>query len=42
MLDSTFANPDKKYYLEIFVEQFKYAIKKKKVVNAINEELKLD
>ena len=33
---------DKKYYPQIFLEEYKYAVKKKKIINAINEELNLD
>ena len=35
---------DKKYYphIKIFLEEYKYAVKKKKIINAINEELNLD
>ena len=35
-------NVDKKYYPQIFLKQSKDGIKKKKVMNAITEELKLD
>ena len=41
LLDSV-VNLDKKYYPQIFLEECKYAIKKKKVMNTINEELNLD
>ena len=41
LLDSTFVNSDKEFYLQILLEECKYAIKKKKIVNAINEDLKL-
>ena len=41
LLDSIFANSDKEYYPQIFLEECKYAIKKKKIINTINEELKL-
>ena len=33
---------DNYYYPQIFLEERKYAVKKKKIVNTINEELKLD
>ena len=36
LLDSTFVNSDKEYYPQIFLEECRYAIKKK--VNAINED----
>ena len=32
----------KKYYPQILLEECKYALKKKKIINAINNELKLD
>ena len=32
----------KYYYPQIFLEECKYAVKKKKIMNAINEELNLD
>ena len=35
-------NVDKKYYPQIFSEQFNYAIKKKKIMNIVNEESNLD
>ena len=41
-LDSIFINSDKKHYPQIFLEECKYAIKKKKIMNAINEELELN
>ena len=33
---------DNDYYPQIFVEECKYAVKKKKIMNTINEELNLD
>ena len=33
---------DKKYLPQVFLKESKYAIKKKKIMNTINEELKLD
>ena len=33
---------DKKYYPEIYLEEFKYAVKKKKIINSFNEELSLN
>ena len=30
------------YYTQIFLEEYKYAVKKKNIMNAINEELKVD
>ena len=41
LLDCIFVNSDKKYYSQIFLEECKYAIKKKKTMNTINEELEL-
>ena len=41
LLDSIFANSDKEYYPQIFLEKCKYAIKNKKIVNTINEDLEL-
>ena len=32
----------KKYYPQILLEECKYALKKKKIINAINNKLKLD
>ena len=38
LLDSIFFfNSDKEYYPQTFLEEFKYAIKDKKIVNTINE-----
>ena len=36
-----FVNSDKECYLKIFFKECKYAIKKKKIMNTINEELEL-
>ena len=41
LLDS-FIKVGKKVYPQIPLEEFKYAVKKKKIINAINEELNLD
>ena len=41
LLDSA-ATVDKKYYPQTFSEECKYAIKKKKTINSINEELNLN
>ena len=41
LLDSV-VNADKKYLSQIFLKESKYAIKKKKIMNTTNEELKLD
>ena len=41
LLDSVFVDAYKDYYPQIFLE-FKYSIKKKKIINTINEQLKLD
>ena len=40
LLDSIFVNSNKEYYPQIFLEECKYAIKDRKIVNAINEDLK--
>ena len=41
LLDSI-VNGDKKYHPQILLKECKYAIKKKMIMNTINEELKLD
>ena len=41
LLDSI-VNVDKKYYPQIFLKEYKYAVKSKKMMNTISEELKLD
>ena len=41
LLDSI-VNGDKKYHPQIFLKECKYVIKKKMILNTINEELKLD
>ena len=41
-LDSIFVNSNKEYYPQIFLEECKYAIKDRKVINAMNEDLKLN
>ena len=41
MLDSI-VNIDKKYLTQIFLKECKYTIRKKKIMNTIKEELKLD
>ena len=41
LLDSVI-NVDKIYYPQIILEQCKYAVKKEKIINTINEELDLD
>ena len=41
MLDSI-VNIDKKYLPQIFLKECKYTIRKKKIMNTIKEELKLD
>ena len=35
-------NADKKYYPQIFLEECKYAVIKKRIMNTINEELNLN
>ena len=42
LLDSIFVNSNKKYYPQIFLEECKYAIKDNKIINTINEDLKLN
>ena len=41
LLDSI-VNVDKKYHPQVFWKECKYAVKKKKIMNTINKELKLD
>ena len=41
LLDSIFVNSNKEYYPQILLEECKYAIKNKKIVNTINEDLEL-
>ena len=41
LLDSIFLNSNKEYYLQIFLEECKYAMKDRKIINTINEPLKL-
>ena len=41
LLDSTFANSDKEYYPQIFLEECEYVIKNRKIINAINEDFEL-
>ena len=41
LLDSI-VNADKKYHPQIFLKECKYAMKKKKIMNTIDEELELD
>ena len=41
LLDSIFVNSDKEYYQQNFLEECEYAIKMKKRINTINEELEL-
>ena len=42
LLDSIFVNSNKKYYPQIFLPECKDAIKDRKIVNTINEDLKLN
>ena len=39
LLDSIFVNSKKRYYPQILLEECKYAIKNKNIVNTINENL---
>ena len=41
LLSSIFVNSNKEHYPEIFLEECKYAIKGRKTINTINEDLKL-
>ena len=41
LLDSVLVNSNKEYYPQIFLEECKYAIKDRKVVNTINKDLEL-
>ena len=41
LLDSIFVNSDKEYYPKIYLEECKYAIKRKKIMNTVNEDLGL-
>ena len=40
--DSIFVNSNEEYYPQILLEECKYAIKNRKIINAINEDLKLN
>ena len=42
LLDSIFANSHKEYYSQMFLKECKYVVKNKKIMNNINEEVKLD
>ena len=42
LLDSVFVNSNKEYYPQILLEECKDAIKDRKIVNTINEDLKLN
>ena len=42
LLDSIFVNSNKEYYPQIFLEERKYAIKDRKIVNTITEDLRLN
>ena len=39
LLDSILVNSNKEHYLQIFLEEHKYAIKNRKITNRVNEEL---
>ena len=41
-LDSIFVNSNKEYYLQIILEECKYAIKDRKIISTIKEDLKLN
>ena len=42
LLDSIFINSNKGYYPQILLEECKYAIKDWKIINTVNEDLKLN
>ena len=42
LLDSIFINSNKGYYPQIFLEECKYAIKDRKIINTAHEDLKLN
>ena len=42
LLDSIFLDSNKEYYLQMFLEECKYAMKDRKIINTINEPLKLN
>ena len=42
LLHSIFVNLNKQYYLQIFLEECKYAIKDKTIANTVNEDLKFN
>ena len=41
LLDSIFLDSNKEYCLQMFLEECKYAMKDRKIINTINEPLKL-
>ena len=41
IIRSVFVNSDKEYYPQIFLEECKYMIKYRKIINTINEDLEL-
>ena len=41
LLDSILVNSDKEYYPQIFLEECKYLVKNRKIINKINEDLEL-
>ena len=41
LLDSIFVNLEKKYYPQIFLEECKYVIQDRKIINTINKDLEL-
>ena len=41
LLDSIFLDSNKEYYLQMFLEECKYAMKDRKIINTVNEPLKL-
>ena len=42
MLDSILVNSNKEYYPQIFLEECKFAVKDRKIINTITEDLELN
>ena len=42
MLDSIFVNSNKEYHPQIFLEECKYTIKYRKIINTVTEDLELN
>ena len=41
LLDSILVNPDKEYYPQILLEECKYVMKNRKIINTVSEDLEL-